>query len=44
MSKVTPRYNEYVDQYFQSSLLCHDIWKANRQPSEGTIADLRHKT
>ncbi len=39
-----PGWNEYVDQYFQSSLLWHDIWKANGQPSEGIIADLRRKT
>ncbi len=44
VSKIMPGWNEYVDQYFQSPLLWHDIWKANGQPSEGITADLRCKT
>ncbi len=44
VSKVMPGWNEYVDQYFQSSLLWHNIWKANGQPREGIIAVLRRKT
>ncbi len=44
MGKVMLGWNEYVDQYFQSFLLWHDIWNANGQPSEGIIADLRRKT
>ncbi len=44
VSKVIPCWNEYVDQYFQSFLLWHAIWKANGEPSEGIIADVRHKT
>ena len=43
-SKVIPGWTDYVQRYFQSSLLWHDIWKANGQPKEGTIADLRRKT
>ncbi len=34
---------QIIIQYFQSSLLWHDIWKANGQPSEGIITDLRCK-
>ena len=44
VSKVMPGWNNYVHKYFQSSLLWHNIWKANGQPSEGVIADLRRKT
>ncbi len=44
VSKVMPGWNEYVDQYFQSSLLLHDILKANGELSEGIMADLRCKT
>jgi hypothetical protein len=44
VSKIVTGWNEYVDQYFRSSLLWHDIWKANGQPSQGIIADLHKKT
>ncbi len=44
VSKVMPGWNEYVEHYLQSSLLWHDVWKANGQPSESIIADLRCKT
>ncbi len=42
--KVMPGCNRNVDNYFQYSLLWHNIWKANGEPSEGLIADLRCKT
>ena len=44
ISKIVTGWNDYVDQYFKSSLLWHNIWKANGQPSLGIIADLHKKT
>ncbi len=44
VSKVVAGWNEYVEEYFQASHFWHDMWKANDQPREGLIADLRRKT
>ncbi len=43
-SKVVPGWNEYVEEYFRSSLFWHSLWLENGLPKEGIIVDLRGKT
>ncbi len=39
-SKTVPGWNEYVDSYFQTSLLWHSMWIQNGKHRNGVVADI----
>ena len=43
-AKVTPGWNDFVEDLFRTALFWHDIWTQNDRPSEGIMFELRKKT
>ena len=44
LTKVTPGWNEFVENHFRNSLFWHKLWVDNGRPQEGVLADIRRST
>ena len=43
-AKIVPGWNEHVESLKQQALFWHFLWKSNKRPREGIIAEIRRKT